>query len=254
MASHEDHGHQAAAGADNVYQAHDVLDETAKTAVVGLGAGFFMAAVQNALSKRNVGAFGVFSRGAPIIGLAGDATRKSLLVNSPSAIQDVRLRLDLGANFCVCRIAASPAAYTFVSRTVMNLREKDDAFAAALGGFAAGAVIGLPRTKEEGKKLTCLVAKRMPMVFALGGLVGGVQGAFKLLGGRLDSFKEEGDEFARKETIRRTTRVPVEQTISEIGEGRGIKPPGYEDRRRERIQEKYGFEINPVKATVEGSQ
>ncbi|ATY63814.1 NADH-ubiquinone oxidoreductase [Cordyceps militaris] len=207
MASHEDHGHQAAAGADNVYQAHDVLDETAKTAVVGLGAGFFMAAVQNALSKRNVGAFGVFSRGAPIIGLA----------------------------------AASPAAYTFVSRTVMNLREKDDAFAAALGGFAAGAVIGLP-------------TKRMPMVFALGGLVGGVQGAFKLLGGRLDSFKEEGDEFARKETIRRTTRVPVEQTISEIGEGRGIKPPGYEDRRRERIQEKYGFEINPVKATVEGSQ
>lgn len=34
----------------------------------------------------------------------------------------------------------------------------------------------------------------------------------------------------------------------------GITPPGYEERRRERIQEKYGFEINPVNATVEGSQ
>ncbi len=107
---------------------------------------------------------------------------------------------------------------------------------------------------------------------ALGGFVGGVQGMFKLLGGRLDSFKEEKDEFAHKETVRRTTRVPVEQTVSELGEGRGtgatilaacrfaneyitgIKPPGYEERRRERIQEKYGFEINPVKATVEGSQ
>ncbi|TQV98232.1 hypothetical protein V2A60_008007 [Cordyceps javanica] len=207
MASHEDHGHQAAAGLETAYHAHDTLDETAKTAVVGLGAGFFMAAVQNALSKRNVGAFGIFSRGAPIIGLA----------------------------------AASPAAYTFVSRTTMNLREKDDTLAAALGGFAAGAVLGLP-------------SKRMPVVFALGGFVGGVQGAFKLLGGRLDSFKEEDDEFARKETLRRTTRIPVEQTVAEIGEGRGIKPPGYEERRRERIQEKYGFEIDPVKATVEGSQ
>lgn len=34
----------------------------------------------------------------------------------------------------------------------------------------------------------------------------------------------------------------------------GIEPPGYEERRRERIKETYGFEINPVKATVEGSQ
>lgn len=113
----------------------------------------------------------------------------------------------------------------------------------------------------------------MPVVMALGALVGGVQGSFHLFGGRLDSYKAEDDEFARKETVRRTTRLPVEQTISEIGEGRGtnhlattaryqylltmytgIKPPGYEERRRERVQEKYGFEINPVNATVEGSQ
>lgn len=61
----------------------------------------------------------------------------------------------------------------------------------------------------------------MPIVMALGGFVGGVQGMFKLLGGRLDSFKEEDDTFAHKETVRRTTRVPVAQTVSEIGEGRG---------------------------------
>lgn len=61
----------------------------------------------------------------------------------------------------------------------------------------------------------------MPVVMALGALVGTVQGTFHLLGGRLDSFKTEDDEFAHKETIRRTTRVPVEQTVSEIGEGRG---------------------------------
>jgi hypothetical protein len=26
----------------------------------------------------------------------------------------------------------------------------------------------------------------------------------------------------------------------------GIRPPGYEERRRERIKEKYGIDINPV--------
>lgn len=88
----------------------------------------------------------------------------------------------------------------------------------------------------------------------LGALVGGVQSTFHVMGNRLDSFYDEQDEFARKETIRRTTRLPVEQTVAEIGEGRNIKPPGYEDRRRERIKETYGFEINPVNATVEGSQ
>lgn len=120
----------------------------------------------------------------------------------------------------------------------------------------------------------------MPVVFGLGALVSSIQGTFYYLGGRIDTFKEEGDEFERKEILRRTTRVPIEQTLAYIGEGRGehppytatpvsslraradvearrqpgIKPPGYEERRRERIKEKYGFEINPVKATVDGSR
>lgn len=41
-------------------------------------------------------------------------------------------------------LAAGPAAYTFFSRTMMNLREKDDAWAAAFGGFMGGGVLGLP--------------------------------------------------------------------------------------------------------------
>jgi hypothetical protein len=43
-----------------------------------------------------------------------------------------------------CRLAFAPAAYTFVSRTTMNLQDKDSSFGAALGGFAAGGVLGLP--------------------------------------------------------------------------------------------------------------
>ncbi|KAG5942657.1 hypothetical protein E4U53_007197 [Claviceps sorghi] len=201
--------HQASLGseAEKPYAPHDVLDETVKTGVVGMGAGFFLAAIRNAMSKRNVGAFGVLTRGSPIIGIC----------------------------------AAGPAAYAFFSRTAMNLREKEDAWAAAFGGFMCGGVLGLP-------------SRRMPVVMGLGGAVGLVQGALFFLGGRIDSFKKESDEFERKEILRRTTRLPVEQTVAEIGEGRGINPPGYEERRRQRIQEKYGFEINPVKATVEGSQ
>jgi len=122
----------------------------------------------------------------------------------------------------------------------------------------------------------------MPVVMGIGALIGGLQGTLHLFGARIDSFKKEDDEFARKETVRRTTRVPIEQTISEVGEGRGalepqppslclfplrrwkcmltndgftgIRAPGYEERRRELIKEKYGFEVNPVNATVEGSQ
>ncbi|KJZ76746.1 hypothetical protein HIM_03623 [Hirsutella minnesotensis 3608] len=188
------------------YTPHDVFEETSKTALVGLGSGFFLAAIQNALSRRNVGAMSVFTRGAPIIGIC----------------------------------AAGPSAYAFFSRTTMNLREKEDAWAAAFGGFMCGGILGLP-------------SRKMPVVLGLGALVSSVQATLYFVGGRIDSFKKEDDEFERKEILRRTTRVPIEQTIAEVGEGRGIRPPGYEERRRERIKEKYGFEINPVKATVEGS-
>jgi hypothetical protein len=41
--------------------------------------------------------------------------------------------------------AVAPATYMFVSRASMNLMEKEDSLAAALGGFAAGGVLGLPR-------------------------------------------------------------------------------------------------------------
>ncbi|PHH81814.1 hypothetical protein CDD82_7799 [Ophiocordyceps australis] len=190
------------------FKPHDVIDAVMKTGLLGLGGGLYIVALRNALSKRNVGAWSVFTRGAPIIGICG----------------------------------AAPAAYAFFSRTMMNLREKDDTWAAAFGGFMMGSVLGLP-------------SRRMPVVVGLGAFCSVLQGTLWFCGGRIDSFyDQEEDEFERKEKIRRTTRVPVEQTIAEIGEGRGICPPGYEERRRQRIWEKYGFEINPVKATVDGSR
>lgn len=62
----------------------------------------------------------------------------------------------------------------------------------------------------------------MPVVVGLGSGLGIVQGFFYFLGNRYDSFKKEDDEFERKEIVRRTTRFPLERTIAEVGEGRGM--------------------------------
>lgn len=67
----------------------------------------------------------------------------------------------------------------------------------------------------------------MPVVLGLGAFVASIQGALVFLGGRLDSFKDEDDEFERKEILRRTRRVPIEETLAHIGEGRGkLSPAG----------------------------
>ncbi|KAF4126006.1 NADH-ubiquinone oxidoreductase 21.3 kDa subunit [Geosmithia morbida] len=137
-------------------------------------------------------------------------------------------------------ITAAPAAYIFVKGITQNLIGNEDPWGAGLGGFAAGGVLGLP-------------FKRFAPMIACGTAFGVTQFLFTLLGARVDSFKAEEDEFLRKESVRRTTRVPIEETIAHIGEGRGVRAEGYEDRRRQLIKEKYGFEVNPVKATVDGS-
>lgn len=53
-----------------VFKPYDVLDDTAKAGLVGGASGLFIASIRNALAKTNVGALSVFTRGAPIIGLA----------------------------------------------------------------------------------------------------------------------------------------------------------------------------------------
>jgi hypothetical protein len=89
-----------------------------------------------------------------------------------------------------------------------------------------------------------------------------VMGAYDYTGGRLTGYQRDPrvDEFDRKEYMRKNRRRPIEETIAEIGEGRGILhptvvdrkhsnyaagiyAPGYEERRRQRIKEKYGIDV-----------
>lgn len=58
----------------------------------------------------------------------------------------------------------------------------------------------------------------------MGALTAVVLGAYDYTGGALTGYKKspEMDEFERKELLRKNRRRPIEQTISELGEGRGM--------------------------------
>lgn len=100
----------------------------------------------------------------------------------------------------------------------------------AIGGFLAGSIIGLrcESTHEglhlEKLQLTSLTVGSTPAVLGFGALTATVLGAYDYTGGRLNGFKKDAemDEFERKEYLRKNRRRPIEQTISEIGEGRGM--------------------------------
>lgn len=63
----------------------------------------------------------------------------------------------------------------------------------------------------------------MPVVLGLGAFVSATMGVFELTGARLGGWSDrpEEDEFERKIAMRANRRRPIEETIAEIGEGRG---------------------------------
>jgi hypothetical protein len=53
------------------YQPHDAVKAAITATMVTGGAGTLVAAIENSLSKRNVGAWGVFTRSGSTIGIFG---------------------------------------------------------------------------------------------------------------------------------------------------------------------------------------
>ena len=87
-----------------------------------------------------------------------------------------------------------------------------------------------------------------------------LQGAFDYTGGKFSGFDKDPnvDEYERKEALRMNKRRPIQETLEELGEGRGepsvqvarslvslmkvgIYGPGYRERRADRIKENYGI-------------
>lgn len=63
----------------------------------------------------------------------------------------------------------------------------------------------------------------LPAVMGYGTMAAVLLGAFDYTGGRINGWSRdsEADEFERKQYMRKNRRRPIEETIAEVGEGRG---------------------------------
>ncbi|KAK0611487.1 hypothetical protein B0T14DRAFT_500576 [Immersiella caudata] len=160
-----------------------------------------------------------------------------------AAIQNSLAKTNIGAwgvftrsGGVITAFAATGGVYVFSHCAAANLRQKEDHYNSAIAGGLAGATLGLK-------------TGRMPRIFGLGLGFAVVMAVADFTGGSLRGNKDrEVDEYARKQALRMNRRRPIEETLAEVGEGRSIRPPGYEERRRQRLKETYGIDINPVSA------
>ena len=69
-----------------------------------------------------------------------------------------------------------------------------------------------------------VVGRSIPAIIGYGVFVGSVTGAFDYTGGKLSGTPRnpDADRWAEKETERKTYRRPVEDTIAQLGERRGM--------------------------------
>jgi len=128
--------------------------------------------------------------------------------------------------------AAMGGTYEFTRLAAANLRQKDDSWNPTIGGFLAGSIVGMK-------------FRTLPAVLGYGAGLAILLGTYDYTGGALTGYTRDPDvdEYDRKEQLRKNRRRPIQETLGELGEGRGIYGPGYEERRRERIKQNYGIDI-----------
>ncbi|KAL8970629.1 MAG: hypothetical protein Q9183_001425 [Haloplaca sp. 2 TL-2023] len=189
-----------ASGDGATYQPKDAISASVRSTTLLGGAGLFLSAVQNSLTRQNVTGWGVITRTGSTIWM----------------------------------FAAIGGSYEFTRTAAANLREKNDAYNNAIGGLFGGAVVGLqPQFRS------------FPAIVGFGAVLSVLQFAFDYTGGRFTGYERDAevDQYERKEQLRRNRRRPIEQTLQEMGEGRGIYGPGYQERRRERLKQNLGIDV-----------
>ncbi|KAF1970374.1 hypothetical protein BU23DRAFT_538077 [Bimuria novae-zelandiae CBS 107.79] len=156
-----------------------------------------------------------------------------------AGVQNTMRKQNVGAMGIITRSGGTIALfasvgflYQFTKDVTANLRQKDDTYGEAFAGFMGGTAVGVARGS-------------MPMVLGAGAGFGVACATFKYTQGfRGYNIKEDSeDEVARKEEMRKMRRRPLQETLEQLGEGRGIYGPGYEERRRERLLAKYGIDV-----------
>ncbi|KAL5114378.1 hypothetical protein ACEQ8H_007727 [Pleosporales sp. CAS-2024a] len=132
------------------------------------------------------------------------------------------------------------AAYQFTLDASSNLRQKDDCYNEAIAGFAAGVGMGVYR-------------RSLPFMLGAGAATSVTMTAFRYsLGFRGNSTVHDDDgedEVDRRERMKKFRRQPLSETIEQLGEGRGIYAPGHEERRRQRLLDKYGIDVKAAQET-----
>lgn len=66
-------------------------------------------------------------------------------------------------------------------------------------------------------------ARSLPAVLGYGTVLATLMGVFDFAGGAMTGYKQDPDidEFERKERLRKNYRRPIQETVAELGEGRG---------------------------------
>lgn len=72
-----------------------------------------------------------------------------------------------------------------------------------------------------------VLVRTMPAVLGYGAGLAVLLGTFDYTGGVLTGYSKdpEVDEYERKEMLRRNRRRPIQETVMELGEGRGMNIP-----------------------------
>ena len=122
--------------------------------------------------------------------------------------------------------------YEFSKLASANLREKDDSWNTAIGGFLAGSILGIrcsPITQcPWSLELTVHLVRTLPAVLGYGAGLAVLLGTYDYTGGVLSGYDKDPnvDEYLRKEQLRKNRRRPIQETLDELGEGRGRTQPG----------------------------
>ena len=109
-----------------------------------------------------------------------------------------------------------------------------------------------------------MIVRTFPAVLGFGAGLAVFQGVFDYTGGKFSGYDKDPnvDEYERKENLRKNRRRPIQETLEQLGEGRGtlfvieviasiiinviytgIYGPGYRERRADRLKENYGVEV-----------
>jgi hypothetical protein len=82
---------------------------------------------------------------------------------------------------------------------------------------------GTKKKKISMHILTVTLDGTTPAVLGFGALTAVIMGAFDYTGGALTGYERdpEVDELERKEALRKNRRRPIQETLAELGEGRG---------------------------------